>query len=114
MHESNNYEGVTHINMKTLPKIGFIVFLDKTPIAAGFLRRLEPCFGQIDTLVSNRYLGSIVRHQGVTAIVDALINEAKVLKLQGIICHTSSQDVIKRAKDIGFHIVNQQIIALPL
>lgn len=114
MLSSNSYEGISNITKKTLPKIGFIVFLDKTPIAAGFLRRLEPCYAQIDTLVSNKYLGALVRHEGITKIVDALIAEARVLKLEGIIAHTDRLDIIQRAKEIGFHQVQQQIIALPL
>ena len=113
MHDANNSSVSKAINMKTLPKIGYIAYLnDKTPIAAGFLRRLEPCFGQIDTLVTNAYMGSIVRHQGMLAVTDALMNDAiHVLKLEGLICHTSSQDIIKRATEAGFHILNQQIIA---
>lgn len=111
---SNQYEGICHIDMKTLPKIGYIVLLGKVPIAAGFLRRLEPCFAQIDTLASNAYMGSLVRHQGITMVVDALIADAKVLKLKGIVSHTSNQGVLKRAEVLGFHVVKETIIALPI
>jgi hypothetical protein len=114
MLESNQYEGVNLIQMKTLPKLGYIVLLGKTPVAAGFLRRLEPCYAQIDTLCSNKYLGSIVRHQGVSTVVDALIEDAKRLKLEGIICHTKHKDVLERAKSLGFHVIPETIIALPI
>lgn len=113
MHTSHNHE-VSTITMRTLPKIGYIVFSGNTPIAAGFLRRLEPCYAQIDTLVSNPYFGSIIRHAGITMIVDTLIADAKRLKLDGLICHTASPDVLKRAEALGFHVVEQKIIALPL
>lgn len=111
---SNNYQGISDISMRTLPKVGFIVFSGKAPLAAGFLRRLEPCYAQIDTLTSNKFLGSMLRNQGITMIVDELISEAKRLKLEGLICHTSHQDVLKRAESLGFHTVEQKIIALPL
>lgn len=114
MHTSRNYEGVSNITMRTLPKIGYIVFNGKTPIAAGFLRRLEPCYAQIDTLVTNAYCGSILRHQALEMVVSTLINDAKRLKLEGIICHTNNKDVIKRAEELGFHFVQQYILALPL
>ena len=114
MLDSNQYEGVSLIQMKTLPKIGYIVLLGKTPVAAGFLRRLEPCYAQIDTLCSNKFLGSIIRHQGVSTIVDALIEDAKRLKLEGIICHTKHKDVLTRAEALGFHIIPETIIALPI
>ena len=112
MHESHKYAHMSSIQMKTLPKIGFIAYLnDTTPIAAGFLRRLEPCYGQIDTLVTNNYMGSIIRHKGLEIVIKALMDEAEVLKLDGLICHTGSEDVIKRSEIYGFTVVNQKIIA---
>lgn len=100
--------------MRTLPKIGYIVYLNKTPIAAGFLRRLEPCYAQIDTLCTNKYMGSIVRNQGIMTIVNTLLDEAKRLKLEGLICHSNDEGVLKRAKDLNFHMIDEKIIALAL
>jgi len=112
--ESNNYPDLHSITMKTLPKVGYITYLGDQPIAAGFLRRLEPCFAQIDTLVSNKMFGSQVRHSGIEKVVDSLLDDAKRLKLKGIVAHTADQGILDRAKSIGFHIVNQVIIAKPL
>lgn len=100
--------------MKTLPKIGYIVLLNKQPIAAGFLRRVEPTFAQIDTLCSNAYFGSQIRHIGITKVVDALISDAKSLKLDGILALTEDEGTINRALSLGFHIVDQKVIGLPL
>jgi len=61
------------------------------PVPAGFLRRVEPCYAQIDTLVSNAYCGSIMRHEGISKVVDALLADAKRLKLKGIIAHTADK-----------------------
>lgn len=114
MHKSQKYLTITDINMRTLPKVGFIAYLGDQPIAAGFLRRLEPCFAQLDTLVSNAHFGSTVRHQGVSLVVEALISEAKALKLEGIIATTVDEGTLKRAVSLGFKVVNQHLIALPL
>lgn len=114
LHRSQNYADLSSINMKTLPKIGYIAYLGGQPIAAGFLRRLEPCYAQIDTLVSSAHFGSATRHQGVSYIVDALITDAKRLKLKGIIAHTSDIGTLERAKSLGFHIIPQTVIGLPL
>jgi len=114
MHESQKYGAIDTIVYKTLPKIGYIAYHNKMPIAAGFLRRVEPCYAQIDTLVSNAYCGSILRNEAITLIVDNLINDAKKLKLQGIICHTQDKGTLSRAESMGFHIVPQTIIALSL
>lgn len=98
--------------MKTLPKIGYMALMNGHPIAAGFLRRVEGGYAQIDTLTSNKQFGSIVRHEGIKLIVDTLVNDAKDLKLKGIIAFTKDAGIIKRAEDIGFHVVEQSLIAL--
>jgi hypothetical protein len=112
--QSQNYTGIADISMKTLPRVGYIAFYGKQPIAAGFLRRVEPCFAQLDTLTSNALFGSQVRHEGIKLVVDELTEEAKRLKLKGIIAHTSDSGILSRAQSIGFHVVPQTIIAKPL
>lgn len=114
MLESQKYPDIHNIVYKTLPKIGYIATIDGMTVAAGFLRRVEPCFAQIDTLVSNAYCGSILRHEGITNIVDSLIEEAKKLKLKGIIAHTQDKGTLERAISMGFHVIPQTIIALSL
>lgn len=114
MHETQKSEITELLEYKTLPKIGYIAYLGTIPVAAGFLRRLEPCFAQIDTLVANKFCGSIIRNQGIDLVVDNLLQDAKRLKLKGIIAHTENESTITRAKALGFHIVPQTIIALSL
>lgn len=114
LHKSQNYASISSINMRTLPRIGFIAYLGSQPVAAGFLRKLEPCFAQIDTLVSSAYFGSQIRHEGINKVIEALLFEAKAEKLDGLICHTSDAGVLKRADSLGFHIVDEKIIALAL
>ena len=114
LHKSQKYTNICDINMQTLPRIGYICYLGDQPIAAGFLRRLEPCFAQIDTLVSNAYFGSKIRHMGLALVVQSLLDEAKHLKLEGIVSITNDEGVLKRAKDLGFHVVDMKVIALPL
>lgn len=114
MHNSQKYVHTDVLKFKTLPKVGYIAYIGKTPVAAGFLRRLEPCFAQLDTLVSNAYCGALLRNDGINKVVDALIEEGKKLKLKGIIAHTQDKSTIVRAQSIGFHIVPETIIALSL
>lgn len=114
MHESQGYDQLNTIKYKTLPKIGYIAYIDSMPVAAGFLRRVEPCYAQIDTLVTNAYCGNILRNEGIAKIVDLLLEDAKKLKLEGIIAHTKDKGTLLRAQALGFHIVPQTIIALSL
>lgn len=114
MHQSQGAAVTSLLTYRTLPKIGFIAMLGEQPVAAGFLRRLEPCFAHLDTLVSSAHFGSQVRHQGVTAVVDALIKEAKRLKLEGLIATTDDKGTLLRAEGLGFHVLDQSVIALSL
>ena len=99
------------VSYQTLSKIGYIALLGNQPIAAGFLRRIEGGYGYLDTFVSNPFFGSKMRHEGITAIVDLLLEEAKSLELRGIIGSTNDPGIVKRAKEKGFHIVEQTLLA---
>lgn len=114
LHVSQSSPTANHLSMKTLPKIGYVVYLGKTPIASGFLRRVEGNVALIDTLVSNGHFGSRIRHQAISLVVDTLLNEAKRLKLDGILAHTKDAGVLSRAQALGFHIVPETLIGLAL
>ena len=117
LHEllsSQSYIGISNITMKTLPKTGYIVLLNNQPVAAGFLRRVEPCFAQFDTFATSSYFGSQIRHKAINLVIDSLLHDAKTLKLHGIIAFTEDSGILTRAKDMGFHVVNQTLLALPL
>lgn len=113
MLEDNHTSWATKVSMKSLPKIGYIALLNKTPVAAGFLRRVE-CdeVAQIDCLTSNPWFGSIIRHAAITEVVNRLITDAKLLKLQGIIAFTKDAGVLSRAKELGFKTIDESLIVL--
>lgn len=112
MLKDREYLAISTVNMKTLPKIGWMTLLNKQPIAAGFLRRVEGGYAQLDTLVSNPYYGSLIRHEGIDKVVKALIDDAKDLKLHGIIAFSSDSGVLSRAETLGFTQINQSLIVL--
>lgn len=114
MLESQNYAGIADIKMKTLPKIGYMALYNNTAVAAGFLRRVEGNVAQLDGLTSNAYLGSIIRNAGINAVVKALLDEGKRLKLYGIYATTAEQSILNRAAELGFQIIPQTIIGLKL
>lgn len=114
MHQLRKYPHTELLSMKNLPKVGYIAIIGSQPIAAGFLRRLEGGYGQIDTLVSNPFVGSILRNEGIRQIVDTLLMDAKCLRLEGIISYTNDSGVLSRAKDLGFNELDQRVIVLKL
>lgn len=113
LHESQG-ASVEFLTYRTLPKLGYMAFLGQEPIAAGFLRRLEPNFAHMDTLVSNGRFGSKVRHEGVSKVVDELLRDAKTLKLAGIVGTTSDAGILKRVQELGFKVIPQTLLALKL
>ncbi len=115
MLKDQNYAGLDEMQMQYLPKIGYMAFLEKVPVAAGFLRRVEGnLVGQIDGLTSNPHLGSIIRHKAINLIVDQLIEDAKTLKLKGLYAFTLDCSVSKRAVETGFQRTEHEILALRL
>lgn len=114
MHKDREYLHMNYITMKSLPKIGYIAVMNKQPIAAGFLRRVEGGYAQLDTLVSNPYFGSQIRHVGIKLVVDSLLAEAKDLKLLGIVSFSQDTGILSRAKALGFQVVDQTLICLRL
>lgn len=116
MLKDQNYEGdLSEFTMQYLPKIGYMAFLDKIPVAAGFLRRVEGnLVGQIDGLTSNPQFGSIIRNEALDKVVNQIVSDGKVLGLKGLYAHTTVESVYKRAVATGFHVTEHSILALPL
>lgn len=102
MLESQKYPNAKDITMKSLPKIGYIALYNGHPVAAGFLRRVEGRLALIDGLVSNAFMGGIIRHKGLDLILNTLIDEAKALKLEGLLGHSVDASVHKRVTELGF------------
>lgn len=100
--------------MKTLPKIGYMVLRNGHPVAAGFLRRVEGGYGQLDTLTSNPMFGSLIRHQALELVVNTLLQDAKDLNMLGIISFSVDKGILERAKGLGFHTLPHSLIALSL
>jgi hypothetical protein len=103
LHETQASPTVKDLSPITLPKIGFIAMEDVMPVAAGFLRMIEGGFAQFDTLVSNGDLPSEMRHEGLTKLVDRIIQTAKEKQLLGLMCLTRDEGILNRAESLGFH-----------
>lgn len=114
MLKDQKYLGISTVSMKTLPKIGYMALMNGHPIAAGFLRRVEGGYAQMDGLTSNPHFGSKIRHLGINLVVNSLISDAKDLELKGILAFTEDQGILKRSESFGFKQVNQTLIAMPL
>lgn len=116
MHKDQDYQGdMSEFEYACLPKIGYMAFLDKHPLAAGFLRRVEgDLVAQMDNLVSSPHFGSIIRHKAISLIVDQLKLDGKSLNLKGIYAFTIDDSIMDRAKATGFINLNHVVLGLKL
>lgn len=110
LHNSQQFKGMNAISLDTLPVHGMMCIQDGVVLAIGFLRMLEPCYAHIDTLVSNAKCSSELRHLGVSSVVDKLLLDCQFLGLKGVISHIQDKNLIKRAKLLGFRVVNEKIL----
>jgi tRNA G10 N-methylase Trm11 len=114
MQELRNNAFNIELTMRNLPKLGYVAFLGKQAVAAGFLRRVEPNYAQLDTFITDPNYGSKIRGAALEMIWTALESDAKDLKLKGIIALTVDSSIAQRAKDEGFQLVEQSVLIKPL
>lgn len=112
LHKTQDIDA-SFLTPESLPAIGYITFIDGVPAAAGFLRKVEGGFGQLDTLVTNKRLPPDIRHEAIGGIVGKLIETSKHLELKGIISFTTDEGIVKRALSIGFQASPQFVLTLP-
>lgn len=116
MHKSHDFRFMDEISEDRIPKIGFITYsnTEYQYIAAGFLRIVEGGYAQIDTMVTNPSLEPYVRNEGLTLLIETLIQTAKDMKLKGIYALTVDKSVLLRAEETGFQVIDHKIVALRL
>lgn len=115
MHKSQEHPNIKAITKANIPRVGYIVYDDfNTPVCAGFLRRIEGKYAQIDTLVTNSQCSSSLRHDGLEVLIKAIINEAKSRKIKGLISTTTDTGTLMRAIRVGFSKAPHTVITLSL
>lgn len=112
LHESNGK--VLGETPESLPQIGYIATEGSIVVAAGFLRKVEGKMALLDTLATNADCPPAIRHDGIQAIVNSLIDTAKQLELKYFMAFTVDDGIIKRALSLGFNVTDQRLIVLDL
>ncbi len=85
-----------------MPENGVIAFENDRPVAAAFLRKCEGPFAIMDSLITDPDAPGQVRNDAIDSMVQALVALGEDLCLKAIICSTSNESVIARAKRHGF------------
>lgn len=98
-----------------MPKVGVMVYVDGTAVAACFLRMVEGGTAMLDGLTTNPESSAAARHEGIEAAVTHLIGVAKRMELKGIIAFTRDITVHTRALNLhGFTATPDAVLALSL
>lgn len=95
-------QGVSETSSAELPEIGRVALFAKKPAAAIFLRRAEGNLGLIDGLCASPEIRRAERHHIIDSLVEALIQEARKLKLAALMFFSRSGSVFTRAERFGF------------
>ena len=114
MHRLQESRIADILEEETVPAYGWIAYNGSIPVAAGFLRLIEGGYAQIDTLVSNPTTPSVVRHKAISQIVNNCVEDARWMRLKGIVSYTRDESVLKRAIAIGFQAMPDIVISLNL
>ena len=85
-----------------LPKVGFIILHEGTPIAVAFLRQCEGLFGLYDSQATNPEVASHLRHEALDLLHELICNAAKCLGFTRLVAQTSDKSTIERSQRYGF------------
>ncbi len=86
----------------TLPQHGFIVFSDKRPIAAGFVRCCERTIGMLDSYISSPDEPAELRNAALDMITARLIRHSENIGIITLLAFSDTQNIIIRALQHGF------------
>lgn len=89
-------------NESEMPKVGFIVLEQDTPIAAAFLRKVEGGYGQVDGLTSNPHVESSKRHTALNLCINKCVEAAKDQGMRTVIGFCLDNTTTSRAESLGF------------
>lgn len=97
-----------------LPTLGLITYYETTPVAAGFLRRVEGNYCMLDSLITNKNIPSDYRDMALDYLVPKLINLAKSQGFTKIIAFSQDKHTLIRSLKHGFVHLPHTPIALDL
>lgn len=122
IYEYNHYEhkpiiddwftqhGISLVDRSEIPDIGFIAFYGMDAVAAIFLRRGEAKLAIIDGLIANPKCDKDVRSDGIDAVTERVLLEARSRRFTKVLCWTDNSRTLKRAKDFGFVAIPETLL----
>lgn len=106
--------GIDETEISRLPKLGLMVSHCNTPVAVGFLRRVEGGIALIDGFICDPKSTIEIRDPCLDQLAKDLIEIAKHEGIQGLLVTTVNPRVVKRAQRLGFSSLDHQLLSLRL
>lgn len=88
----------------TLPRFGFVAYMDKLPVAAGFTRDIEGGMLMLDSYVSHAVMPGAVRNIALNNITEALLTQGAFQRKHLILAFTKDENTHLRTFARGFHL----------
>lgn len=106
--------GLTPPEADEMPKNGYVVYDDETPVSYGSLRLIEGNHALAGDLVTNPECLPQVRSKANDMIILTLIKKAKELKVKTIIAYSQDKNTLLRSEKLGFTRLPHVLIAKSL
>lgn len=90
------------IDEDDVPKTGFIVFHEKTPVCVAFLRICEGDMGFFEGLTTNPECHSLIRNIAIDIVTNQIIKKSKDLCMKRIFAWSVDKGTLLRSEKHGF------------
>lgn len=114
IHLWMNKRGLSLLPKNELPSIGYMVYSNYVPVAAGFLRRCEGNISLLDSLIADPECSFEVRNACIDLLVSHLLSEAKKYDIKRVISYSVNVRTLERSKKHGFVVQPHQVISVIL
>lgn len=84
---------------------GYVVYLNITPVAAGFLRKMEGDYGMLDAFITDPVILPEYRDKALDVLMSRLIDLARSQEITKLLAFTTDENTLKRVQKHGFGIV---------
>lgn len=97
-----------------MPKLGYIAFDGKVPVAFVFLRKVEGGYGQIDGLTTNPGCSASQRDQGIRLVIDKLLATCRKTSIFNVLVLSKEENTLMRSHEYGFEKLPLTVMAVDL
>lgn len=96
-----------------MPENGYVIS-DTSPIAMGFIRKVEGGYGMMDSFITDPDKDPIIRDKALDLLTKKLLDKAEDLKLISLVSYSRDLNTLVRAQKHGMQCLQHTVLVLPL